>query len=140
MCGSGPPTGGPLGTSPTPRSLAAFRKIHAAVVKTQATTPACPISKSRARFSKAGRIFARRIIAAAIARPRATRKRWTHRRVMSDSAASCETGEHHESDTNDMGRFARRCCCLDGDELGGIRAETPERRDVDDRRYRLERF
>ena len=53
-------------------SRAASRKIRAAAAKRQATTRASRTSKFRARCSKAARTYARRIIAAATGRPRAT--------------------------------------------------------------------
>ena len=50
-------------------------KTRAAAARRRATTPASPKSRSLARCSRAGRTFARRITAAATARPRGIRSR-----------------------------------------------------------------
>src|SRR5438552_1664139 len=90
MSGNGPPTGGRPSMSPTRRSRAAFRKIRAAGQWNEATTPACQHPRFPARSSKAAHIYARRITAAAIARPRATPKTWTRPQPIWDSDASFE--------------------------------------------------
>ena len=59
----------------------------------EATTRASRTSGFRARCSRAARISARRIIAAAIARPRAMPSRSIPRPAMSDFAASCARGD-----------------------------------------------
>ena len=83
-----------------PPRPAASRRTRAAAARTRATTPASPKSGSLARCSRAGRTCARRIIAAATARPRVIRSRWTPRRAMSVSAASFVGGRVAMSDAN----------------------------------------
>jgi formylglycine-generating enzyme required for sulfatase activity len=64
---------------------AAFQKIRAAGRRRGATTPASRRSGFPARSSREARTCARRTTAAAIARPRAMRKRWIRPRATSDS-------------------------------------------------------
>src|SRR5215471_6014813 len=88
MFGSGPPTGGPSSTHPTRRSRAAFRKIRAAGLLKEATTPVRQGQRFPARSSRAARICVRRTIAAATGRPRATPKTSTRRQAIWGSDAS----------------------------------------------------
>src|SRR5579871_1849465 len=93
MSGSGPPTGGRIGISPTRRRRAAFRKIRAAGRSRRVTTAASPTSGFRARFSKADPTCVHQATAAATGRPRATPSRSTPQPAMSASVVSFTRGQ-----------------------------------------------
>src|SRR6516164_5837449 len=90
MYGNGPPTGGLPSTRPMRRSRAAFRKIRAAARWREVTIPACRQPRFPAKSSKAARICARRITAAATGRRLAMRKTWIRPRPIWDSDVSFE--------------------------------------------------
>ena len=86
------------------RKHAVSPRIRAAAVKTRATTPASRGSKFPARFSKAARICARRITAAAIARLRVMRKRWIHPPVTWAFGVSSEREDQWPATITETGR------------------------------------
>src|ERR1700730_15354086 len=88
MSGNGPPTGIRKYMKRTRRRPAAFRKIHAADGRTQASIPASRMSGFPGRSSKAARTYARRTIAAAIGLRRDTRNRSILPRATLDFDAS----------------------------------------------------
>src|ERR1700736_1932203 len=90
MSGNGQPIGTWRSMRPMHRKPAAFWRTRAGAVKIRATTRAHPISRSRARCSRADRISARPTIAAATGRRRAIPSRLTHPPVTLGSAASSE--------------------------------------------------
>src|SRR5262249_22110977 len=81
---------------PTRQRPAASRRTRAEGMRRRATIPLTRKSRFLARSSRAARIYARRTTAAATARPRAMRRRWTHPRAISAFVASCGQGAGHE--------------------------------------------
>src|SRR6478609_6822231 len=74
----------------TQKGRAVLQRTRAAVARIKATIHASRRSEYPARSSRAARTYARRTTAAAIARPRAMRKRSIRRRAISASGASFE--------------------------------------------------
>src|SRR5258705_6747358 len=92
MSGIGQLMGSRRSTSRTRRRRAAFRKIPVVAPRPRATILVNRISVFRARCSRAARISARLITAAAIVRPRVTPSQSTPQQAMSASDASPERG------------------------------------------------
>src|SRR5262245_44603120 len=87
----------------TRQRRAVSRRTRAADGRTPATTRRCPTSRFPGKSSKAARIFARRAIAAATGRLRATRSQSTRPRATSGSDASGEEPlTHHNEESNAM--------------------------------------
>src|SRR5262245_15079139 len=87
----------------TRQRRAVSRRTRAADGRTPATTRRCPTSRFPGKSSKAARIFARRTIAAATGRLRATRSQSTRPRATSGSDASGEEPlTHHNKESNAM--------------------------------------
>ena len=97
MSGSGRQTGTPQTTSSMRPRPAACRPIRAAATKKPATIRDSRTSESRARSSRAARIFARQTIAAVIGRQRGTRRPSTPRPVTWGSDVLSGVCHHHDN-------------------------------------------